>query len=95
MGTFEVWRIISRLTQEMAYYGLSTSLIPNGTNPAGQVALSVPGPGGYTLTIQAQQTKLLDSGQYINMGSNVLCRYSPATGEWWVEGWACASDPSG
>jgi hypothetical protein len=37
----------------------------------------------------------LDPGQYINTGSPVLCRYSPALQQWRVEGWACVSDPSG
>jgi hypothetical protein len=59
------------------------------------VALSVAGPGSYTLTIEAQQTKLLDAGQMIYSGFNVLCRYSPTLQRWLVEGFACVSDPSG
>jgi hypothetical protein len=92
-GTFEVWRIVSRVNQETSYYGQ----FPNGvllqpgsstTWPFVAVNLDI------GITVSAEQTKLLDAGQGIGPCSKVVCRYSPSTASWNIEGAVCIADPS-
>jgi hypothetical protein len=91
-GDFPVWRITGRLSQETSFYGqlpAGSFLTPaGGTSPYCRVDLDI------NISVQAQQTKLLDVGQIIPSLSKVLVRYSPATASWWVEGAVCVADPS-
>ena len=99
-GTFPVYRVTGRLSQEMSFYGV----LPNGqivtpagsTSPFAMVTLDV------GISVRACQQKLLDTGQTIgalNSTTNVLVRYSPmeamlGNGAWWIEGWLCIPNPA-
>jgi hypothetical protein len=93
-GTFEVWRIVSRLSQETSYYGQfpnGVTLQPGSSTTWPFVAVNL----DIGITVSAEQTKLLDAGQGIGPCSKVLVRYSPSEGgTWWIEGAVCIADPS-